>query len=401
MASRSGLPQISPRAGLQPNVSRPNFDAVRSMKNAVVPSTYHLRKREHRKEAARKYGGTDASERAVEMSLRWLAAQQTKEGYWDADAYGSGQVKVDEEGVDRKNAGIKADTGLTALTVLCFLGAGYTHEEGIYSENIERALKWLMKQQQKDGYLGGDATRYAKMYCHGMTTYALAEAYGLQSDPTLDIGLRKSLEQGVNYIVEQQNSKDGGWRYVKGQWGYMSMFGWQLMALKSAEIAGVPVPRKTKVLMVRFLKERSLGKAKGLASYRAELPVSTSMTAEALFCKQMLGIKRENESSKEAVDYIMKRMPNRREYNLYYWYYGTLAMYQYGGDSWRQWNETVRDRLVEDQTTEGKQKGSWAPVGIWGPYGGRLYSTALSTLCLEVYYRFLPLYQMGGQYNDE
>ena len=36
--------------------------------------------------------------------------------------------------------------------------------------------------------------------------------------------------------------------------------------------------------------------------------------------------------------------------------------------------------------------GSWDPSGPWGRYGGRLYSTAISTLTLEVYYRLLPLY---------
>lgn len=400
LASRSGVPLMTPRTGLTPNVKRPNFNAVRSRKDAVVPSTYQLRKREQRKNAARKYGGTDESERAVELALKWLAAQQTKEGYWDADAHGAGTVKEDEEGVDRKNAGIRADTGLTALTVLCFLGAGYTHEEGLYSENIERALRWLIKQQDDKGFLGGDATHYAKMYCHGMTTYALAEAYGLQNDPAMDIGLRKTLTKAVAYIADQQNPKDGGWRYLKGQSSDMSMFGWQLMALKSAEIAGVPVPSPTKKLMVKFLKDRSKGKDNGLAAYRTEMDVSATMTAEALFCKQMLGINRNNPSSKEAVNYMMERMPNRKEYNLYYWYYGTLAMYQYGGKPWKKWNETLRTRLVKDQRTSGKRTGSWDPVGVWGPYGGRLYSTALSTLCLEVYYRFLPLYQMGGQYED-
>ncbi|VAX38377.1 FIG00928689: hypothetical protein [hydrothermal vent metagenome] len=408
LAVRSGVPLVTPRTGMVPSVKRPNFDAIRSRKDAVVPSTYQLRKRKQRKEAARKYGGTDASERAVELALKWLASQQTKAGYWNANSLGSGKAKLDKNEIGlsgeklklREQTGIQADTGLTALTVLCFLGAGYTHEEGLYSENIERALRWLIQQQKKDGFLGGDSTHYAKMYCHGMVTYALAEAYGLQNDPVTDIGLRKALKKGVDYIAWQQNEKDGGWRYLKGQRSDMSMFGWQLMALKSAEIAGVPVPRKTKRLMVKFLKSRSLGKKKGLASYRSEMPISASMTAEALFCKQMLGIKRNNSASKEAVAYLMKRLPNRKKYNLYYWYYGTLAMYQYGGKPWKKWNETLRDRLVKDQRLSDQRAGSWDPVGEWGPYGGRLYSTALSTLCLEVYYRFLPLYQMGGQYEE-
>ena len=189
-----------------------------------------------------------------------------REGYWDADKHGAGKVKIDEEGVDRKNAGINADPGVTALSILAFLGAGYTHEEGQYAEQINRALRWVINQQEEDGFLGGKATRYARMYCHAISTYAMAEAYGMQADPTTDTGIREPLARAIAYIVDHQNPQDGGWRYIKGQRGDMSMFGWQLMALKSAEIAGIPVPQQTKDLMIKFLNDRGIGKEKGLAA---------------------------------------------------------------------------------------------------------------------------------------
>ena len=87
--------------------------------------------------------------------------------------------------------------------------------------------------------------------------------------------------------------------------------------------------------------------------------------------------------------------------NLYYWYYGTLAMFQYGGDRWQTWNESLRDLLVADQIRTGPMAGTWDPKGDeWGLHGGRMYSTAMATMCLEVYYRYLPLYKMGGRYED-
>lgn len=362
---------------------------------AGVPSTYRLRKLSNRKANARQFGGNDASERAVEASLRWLASVQRRDGSWEAKAFGAGQVKTDENGVDRDYAGRDADSGVTALAILAFLGAGYTHEEGQYADNVDRALRWLIGQQQPDGNLGFGAGHFAMMYCHGIATYAVAEAYGMQNDPSSNTMLREPLIRGVRYILENQNP-DGGWRYLKGQKSDVSMFGWQLMALKSAEIAGVNIPRDAKVRMVQFLRSRSLGENGGLAGYRESLPPSASMTAEALFCKQMLGIRRDNAASREAADYLLARLPKRTEFNEYYWYYGTLAMYQFGGTGWQTWNRTIREILVSQQQTSGQFAGSWEPVGTWAKYGGRIYSTALSTLCLEVYYRFLPLYQLGG-----
>jgi hypothetical protein len=61
----------------------------------------------------------------------------------------------------------------------------------------------------------------------------------------------------------------------------------------------------------------------------------------------------------------------------------------------------LRDQLVAAQRQTGNNAGSWDANGRWGRYGGRVYSTALSTLCLEVYYRFLPLYQIGERHNGQ
>tara|TARA_R110002095_G_scaffold210856_1_gene198405 strand:- start:10548 stop:12797 length:2250 start_codon:yes stop_codon:yes gene_type:complete len=404
MAERSTLPLTINRGGPQPDAFRPNFDAVSNRAKANIPATYRLRNLSKRKEIAQRFGGTEESERAVELSLKWLATHQEQEGFWDADRFGAGKVRIDEQGIDRRNAGVQADAGLTSLAILAFLGAGYTQDEGQYSDNLNRAIQWMITQQKSNGFLGGEATHYARMYSHAMATYSLAEAYGLQNDPKSNPKLREAIARGVSYIVENQNPYDGGWRYVKGQKSDMSMFGWQLMALKSAEIAGIPIPSDTKQLMVKFLKERSLGKDNGLATYRMvepATPPTPAMTAESLFCKQMLGIRRDNPSCREAIQFIAERPPRLSEYNLYYWYYGTLAMYQYGGNPWREWNEDLRELLISEQVTHGENAGSWDPRPPWGPYGGRLYSTTLSTLCLEVYYRFLPLYQMGGRYDDE
>ena len=78
---------------------------------------------------------------------------------------------------------------------------------------------------------------------------------------------------------------------------------------------------------------------------------------------------------------------------FYYWYYGTLAMFQIGGDEWKQWNETLKNVLVPNQSKAGPEDGSWDPRDVSDWAGGRAYTTALGALCLEVYYRYLPLYR--------
>ncbi len=84
---------------------------------------------------------------------------------------------------------------------------------------------------------------------------------------------------------------------------------------------------------------------------------------------------------------------------FYYWYYGTLVMFQMGGDWWRQWNAALRDMLLEHQINmpaDPTLDGSWDPIAD-GTRGGRAYSTAICCLCLEVYYRYLPLFKKSGK----
>ncbi|MCP4510985.1 MAG: hypothetical protein GY826_31825, partial [Fuerstiella sp.] len=207
----------------------------------------------------------------------------------------------------------------------------------------------------------------------------------------------------MTYTISQQDPKSGGWRYRFGQEGDVSMFGWQMMSLKSAAIAGVSIDPTVRQRMIRFLDSVRQGNHGGLFGYRRSViidgqeteRVTPVMTAEALFCQQMLGNPRESLASREAVQYLLRNRPQLSQLNMYYWYYGTLAMYQYGGQPWEEWNSVVRDTLISQQRHDGQFAGSWDPNGPWGRYGWRLYSTAISTMTLEVYYRLLPLYRMN------
>jgi hypothetical protein len=65
-------------------------------------------------------------------------------------------------------------------------------------------------------------------------------------------------------------------------------------------------------------------------------------------------------------------------------------------DYWTVWNDRMRPLFVESQTQSGPLSGSWHPSepvpDRWGSAGGRHYVTALHLLMLEVYYRYLPLF---------
>jgi hypothetical protein len=353
-------------------------------------------------------GGNSVSEAAVAKGLEWLALHQSQDGRWSLhEFYQHAREKPRPAGkVFRCNceAGTanRNDVAATGFGLLPFLGAGITHKPGKptqkdYSKTVEGAINWLIGKQSQDGSYSGD------MYAHGIATIAMCEAYGLTSDPRIKL----SAQRAINFIVYAQDSAGGGWRYSPKQAGDTSVTGWQLMALKSGQMAGLSVPKNTLKLAERFLdsvettdKGASAADKGGSFSYLPGQPPSITMTSVGLLCRQYSGIGPKNPALQNGVKKLREQPPSKN-HNIYYLYYATQVMHHMQGDSWRFWNlgpngdgkGGIRDTLIalQDKGTTPQhphQAGSWG-----GSQGGRIMATSLSLLCLEVYYRHLPLYR--------
>ena len=83
---------------------------------------------------------------------------------------------------------------------------------------------------------------------------------------------------------------------------------------------------------------------------------------------------------------------------MYYYYYATQVVHFFEGPEWhKEWNPKMRDMLVELQVAAG-QGGERRELGpgratLDRRHCGRLGTTCMSLLTLEVYYRHLPLYK--------
>ncbi len=369
----------------QPNVASLTRRSAAS--NAVMPERYLWRTAPDKLRWAERQGASAETEAAVQAALRWLAAAQARDGRWDSSDFGGGR-EDQVLGRNRQSAGIEADAGVSGLALLAFLAAGHTHLTGDYQETVRRGLQYLLSIQANDGNLAGSADNFSRMYCHAMATLAVTEALGMTGDDRL----REPARRALAYTVACQSPSTGGWRYVPADPGDTSQLGWQWMALKSGELAGIPIPERTRQGVVKFLQSVASGSHGGLAAYRPGERPTRPMTAEALYCWMLLGVSADHPAVHEATEAIMGEMPGVGRHNCYYWYYATLALYQLQNDHWLRWNDAVTRTLLARQERSGPQAGSWNTDTVWGGYGGRVYTTAISALTLEVYYRYLPLY---------
>ena len=364
---------------------------------------YQSRSGARKERAIERFGGSEETERAVRGGLEYLANVQRSTGAWgrtDTRDSKYGQVAV----------------GKTALCLLAFLGAGHTHQSDTeYSDNVRRALTFLLRVQGERGGHFGEGSAYG----HGIATYAVAEAYAL----TQDRALRQPLERAVDQILRHQDRRPdprvfGGWSYyyaddrIYDQWPRVSISAWQVMALESARLGGLAVPDFAFEDAREFLRNADDPRQPWFRychdpdRLRSGYPTLPASTPAALFALSLLGEDVSRSTYTRARAFIVDRAPRgyrftsdddfvfRGQGNLYFWYYGTLAMFRIGGGAWETWNESMKATLVPAQRPDG----SWRPIDIYAErFAGdserdRSYSTALCVLSLEIYYRYyLPL----------
>jgi hypothetical protein len=366
--------------------------------------------------------GGNATEKAVLSALKWLADHQTTEGFWDCDEFPL-EDKYPNEPPSTGPGNPVNDVGVTGLALLAFLGNGNTMSEGQYRENVSRGINWLKRVQLETGLFGDDIGN-PTLYNHSIATMAMGEAYYFANRTPL---LRKNMTKAVSLISRSRNPY-GVWRYAVEPNGDndSSITGWMIFALKTAQDGKIPVSKDnfdgakswfaqmTDPGNGRTGYDYKFGRGSAPArpeGYKDRWPgsKSESLTAVALLCSIFMADSTKIRSNKDYEDYeILKKQADLcvrtlpvwddpgGSIDMYYWYYATFAMYQWGGNHWKQWQKAIEKALIPNQCIEstGYKKddnlyGSWDPIGPWGEgEGGRVYSTATGALILEVYYRY-------------
>src|SRR6266849_6555778 len=211
-----------------------------------VPGGFNGRGGVTRERMVKEGGGTGESEAAVGQGLQWLAMHQSSNGSWSLDKFHQhahevgGGPSSKEFRCDCAGQGQSNDIAGTAFGVLPFLGAGQTHQPPKdkpavdYHKTVRAAIDFLLSKEKSDGDFGGG------MYAQGLATIALCECYAL----TADAKLKPAAQHAIDFIKHAQHEAGGGWRYKPNEAGDTSVVGWQVMALKSGQLAGLNVPKE-------------------------------------------------------------------------------------------------------------------------------------------------------------
>ena len=308
---------------------------------------------------------------AVARGLEFLGKAKNADGSFDAD----GRPRV----------------AMTALAVMSMLASGHTPDQGRYAPAVRSALDFLMRVAPADGYFGQvDGSR---MYGHGMVTLALAESYGVETDPARRRQEFAVLGRAVDVILKAQDvPKDpanaGGWRYEpQSADSDLSLSGWNALALRAAQSAGVDVPKDRVQRAVGYVLKCYRKDQKGFA-YQPGSDATQAMTGVGALDLYLLDAADRPEATAGA-DYLAGHpVTDDTRFAYYATYYATQAAHQAGGTAWSRVWAVTQARLVPAQDKDG----GW-PVSKTGEEPGRVYATSMAVLTLSVPYRLLPIYQ--------
>jgi hypothetical protein len=328
-------------------------------------------------------GGSAECERAVSNALEYLKTRQKADGSW---------------GTQYKGA-------MTGFALLCYLGRCETPESVYYGDNVMNGILFLIEMQKKNPHkMFSQATSgNGCVYEHGIATYALGEMYTLARLGGRSLpGMHEAFEQGVQVIIDTQQP-GGSWVYDSERGTYanpgredLSVTGWQYQALKAAKLTGLKInglqdaiDRTVQYLESKQTKEGGIGGINREASYN-----QWNLTGAGALGLQTLAHGGRRTEVRKAIGFahelFKKEPPVFATGDMYGWYYYHQAFFQHGGEEWKYWNELVLPEILKAQQPDG----SWKPNGAaHNPAAGgdNVYSTALCTLMLEVYYRYLKV----------
>lgn len=334
--------------------------------------------------------GLDAADRG----LAYLARTQERDGSWRGDV---GYKLQENYKVWKKGA---EHIGVTSLAGMAYLAGGHVPGRGVYGENVERAVNYVLENVRNTGYI---STNESRMYSHAFATLFLAEVYGM----TEREDLREALQRAVNLIVASQNSQ-GGWRYQPHVADAdMSVTVCQVMALRAARNIGLQVPASTIDRAIKYVRDSAVREneppplgyfADPAGSFRYqptfEARATFSLTAAGITTLHGAGVYGDVEIERglryleEEVERFCTTWGLRRQGHYFFYYghyYAVQAFHMAGGARYRNYFETVQRTLLRMQDPTG-----WWPNNT-GP--GRNFSTAVACLILQIPKEYLPIFQ--------
>lgn len=357
------------------------------MANIKIPPAMQSRCSVAQRMATLKESGATKCDAAVRAALTYLKGVQNQDGSF----------------------GREFPMAMTGLCTLAYLGHCETPDSPEFGTVVSRAAMYLLETAGKTeaptgALMSPGAAIQQSSYENAIVTYALCEMYTMTKATGSASRLPKlesTFKKGLKVIMEGQISDTKGWDYgyAKGT-PDMSVSGWNFQALRAATYTGEQVTGLDRSIKDAIEYMKYAQSPEGGFAYRAKQdrettgnPVSkTSLAGVGTLAFEMMHLG-DTPEGRKARDYLAEIKIGKGGLQTYDWYYTHQAFFMQGGDPWKKWNEFAMDKIMAAQAEDGSFSKAPGGSGPQEPVTVNIYKTALCTLMLEVYYRYLPTTQ--------
>ncbi|HEB54443.1 MAG TPA: hypothetical protein ENI87_14420 [bacterium] len=316
-------------------------------------------------------GVTKEIHAAIQRGLEWLSRNQANDGSWrNSGGYGS------------------YPAAMTGLAGMAFIASGSTPTRGRYWNEVRRSVDFLLKNADPDtGVISVPAEEGRSMYGHGFATLYLASVFGMEEDVRKQQRLKRTLDKAVKLIAQAQSSA-GGWIYTpdsNSDEGSVTVT--QIQALRACRMAGIVCDKRVIDKAVGYIKRCQNGDGSIRYSLRSGGGGRPAITAAGVAVLYNAGVYDDQPFVDKAVQYCKKHIRPSVDNTGHHYYthlYWSQALYQRGGDDWKDYYRKMSRWLLKQQSRDG----SWQGDGV-----GTAYGTAIALTILQLPYAFAPIYQ--------
>lgn len=307
---------------------------------------------------------------AIDKGLKWVAKTQSKRGHWTASNY---------------------PTAMTALAGVALIASGSTTTQGPYAKQIRNAVTYICDQSRKNGLIGDPAADNRYTYGHGFSMLFLSQVLGEEEDLDRREKLMDVLTRAVDFCAKAQTSA-GGWGYMSAKDGNDFDEGsttiTQVQGLRACRNAGIAVAKevidraKAYIIACKNADGGISYSSKNLGTSR---PAITAAAIAALYDAGAF----DDKHVPEMFEYAKKNLHGLTEGAgaFGHWHYTFLyysqVVYRRGEDEWGPFRDRLYDKIVSEQSPDGK----------WTGNIGEIYITSMNLTMLQLDRSLLPIYQ--------
>ncbi len=317
----------------------------------------------------------DLSAKAVDKGLQWLASVQGKNGGWGQDGGETSYIRQSERMETNGN-----DVANTAVAALALWKSGKSE----FKPNVERAVEFIVKSVEASPVEGLAVTSVTGSQIQRklgpfIDTFFAARLLG-EVEGSLprqqNVRVRAALEKCVRKI-EANQMKDGSWN-ISGGWAPILGTSMASQSLRMAKAKGVEVAQDKLDNVAKYTLQMADSETKAaaaggrVAGAPAAASAGVGLYSRAQQLEEMSRTDKDRKANEKEIGSIARDLRSENFVRGFgsmggeeFFSYLNISdsLKRAGGAQWKEWNDSMKTRLVELQNNDGTWAGHHCITG--------------------------------------